>query len=220
MEAYVDLLNSLHRGGLADLEKIERWWIDAIREYFAAQPFVLKSDPAISLSSAISDLLAQAEQRQAEDEGATYVGTVLQHLVGAKIELAFDRLVEHHGASVADAVSGRPGDFVIDNVAVHVTTAPSEALLDKCLSNLESSFSPLIVTLGSRVAAARQMAEIKRIADRVDVFAAEQFIAANLLELGASRRPTRKATLEQLVDRYNTIVEKCETDPSLRIKVS
>jgi len=54
---------------------------------------------------------------------------MLQHLVGAKLNLLLDDPIKHHGASVADDVSGREGDFVVEDVAIHVTTSPTEALI-------------------------------------------------------------------------------------------
>lgn len=56
-------------------------------------------------------------------------GTMLQHLVGAKLNLLLDSPLQHHGANVADDVSGREGDFIVEDVAIHVTTSPSEALI-------------------------------------------------------------------------------------------
>jgi len=49
---------------------------------------------------------------------------MLQHLVGAKLELALPSLKRnHHGFEVADSVSARSGGFVIDDTVLHVTTA-------------------------------------------------------------------------------------------------
>ena len=65
-----------------------------------------------------------------------YAGAVLQHLVGAKLSLVLpDGVVQNHGFSVSDAVSARSGDFTIEEVIIHVTTAPGEALMRKCEGN-------------------------------------------------------------------------------------
>jgi hypothetical protein len=55
------------------------------------------------------------------------------------------------------------------------------------------------------------------IADQLDVLDAEQFIVANLHELGGFCGDKRRVTLEALVDKYNAIVEANETDPSFKI---
>lgn len=91
------------------------------------------------MQAILARLIAQVEARQRTvGGGATIVGTVLQHLVGAKLDLALGREVEppgaHKGASVNDA-GGRGGDFDIGDTCVHVATAPGEALIAKCLAN-------------------------------------------------------------------------------------
>lgn len=220
METYVTFLNRLHEEGLADLGMIEAYWVEQVLDFFASKPLVLKYDVGRSLQSLLKDLLVEVRKRERETTGATYVGAVLQHLVGAKLELAMPDLhLEHHGASVADAPLARDGDFLIDNIAIHVTTAPSHSLMEKCQRNIESGLTPVIVTLAERVELARGNAEMVGIGERVDVFAAEQFLAANLYELGGFQIEKRRSSLQDLVDRYNEIVDQCETDPGLRIQL-
>jgi hypothetical protein len=44
----------------------------------------------------------------------TYVGAILQHLVGAKLDVVLGNgKITHHGFSVADQPSERKGDFYI-----------------------------------------------------------------------------------------------------------
>ena len=64
MYRYVDLLNDLDRDGLVDLEAIEKFWVEKVRDILAAKPFQLKLDPNRSLRSVIRDLFAQAIDRQ------------------------------------------------------------------------------------------------------------------------------------------------------------
>jgi hypothetical protein len=220
MEAYVAFLNQLHEDSLAGPEKIEAYWVEQVLSFFASKPLVLKYDVGKSLQNLLKDLLIEVQKRERETVGATYVGTVLQHLVGAKLELAIPGLrLEHYGASVADEPMARDGDFLIDSMAIHVTTAPSHSLMEKCQRNIESGLTPLIVTLSERVELARGNAEMMGIGARVDVFAAEQFLAANLYELGGFQIEKRRSSLQELVDRYNEIVDQCETDPGLRIQL-
>ncbi len=217
MKRYVAFLNSLDRVDITDLKYIERWWVSRVQEYFASMPLTLKYDPLKSLRSVIKDLFQQAKQRQASGRGTMVVGSVLQHMVGAKISVLLGDSIEHHGASVADAQTNRHGDYVIDDVVVHVTTSPSEALLRKCARNIEIGMRPVIITLEKGVSAAELAAEEIGIADKVDVFEAEQFIAGNIYEIGRFVRRNRRITAVQLVEAYNRIIDSCETDPSLRI---
>ena len=57
------------------------------------------------------------------------------------------------------------------------------------------------------------------LADRIDVFEIEQFIALNLYELARFAAEGRKTAVTDLVERYNEIVEEFETDPSLKIEL-
>ena len=46
---------------------------------------------------------------------------------------------------------------------------------------------------------------------------AEQFLASNIYELSSFKTANLRITIEKLAQRYNEIIEKCETDPSLRL---
>lgn len=219
MRKYVAFLNDLHAKGQVDLESVERWWIHRVREFFAGKHFVFHFDSSKSLRAAIKDLFLQAERRQAQLKGSTFVGTMLQHLVGAKLNLLLDTPVEHHGAAVADEVSGRGGDFLIEDVVIHVTTAPTEALIRKCGQNLSNGLRPLIITTEIGCKVAEGLADQSEISDRLDIFEAEQFLAGNLYEIGKFCLKGRKATAEVLVSEYNKIIDECETNPSLKIDI-
>lgn len=218
MQRYVSYLNELHVKGLADLEAIEKWWIARVQEFFEGKGFTLVFDASKSLRYIVDDLLAQAIKRQKEATGTMYAGAILQHLVGAKLAIMLgDAVITNHGSSVADSSSERQGDFDIEDVAIHVTTAPSESLMEKCLDNLNSGLRPIIVTTLQSLAGAQSLAEIKGVGQRVDIIEAGQFIATNVYEWSGFKAAGRKLTLEKLVTKYNEIVSEAETDPGLRI---
>lgn len=220
MQQYVTFLNQLQADGVADTSFIESWWVDRVRDFFSAKPFVLKYDTSKSLRAIVRDLLAQAFKRQRENPGTMYAGAVLQHLVGAKLSLVLpDGVVQNHGFSVSDAVSARSGDFTIEEVIIHVTTAPGEALMRKCEGNLHSGMRPIIVTIYENMPAAESLANIQGIAGRVDILEIEQFIATNVYELSQFKTAQRRVTVERLIERYNEVVEACETDPSLKVSL-
>ena len=220
MQNYVEFLNKLNEAGLANTDAIEAWWVARVNDFFSAQPFTLKYDTSKSLRAIVRDLLGQAFKRQKENPGTMYAGAVLQHLVGAKLSLALPEvIVQHNGFSVADAVSARSGDFIIDEVIIHVTTAPGEALMRKCEGNLQAGARPIIVTTYESMAGAESLANIQGIGGRIDILEAEQFIATNVYELSQFATAQRKLTVERLIDKYNEIVEQCETDPSLKVMV-
>lgn len=220
MERYVEFLNTLQMKGPVDVPYIEAWWVERVKEYFAGEGFTLNYDASKSLRFMVDDLLVQAYKRQKEDVGTMYAGALLQHLVGAKLSLALgDDKITNHGFSVADKVSSRAGDFVIEDVSIHVTTSPGEALMRKCADNLRNGIRPVIVTIAESHAGAFSLATIHGLEERVDIIEAGQFIATNLYEWSLFKAAERKITVERLITRYNNIVSTCESDPGLRIRI-
>lgn len=130
MRKYVACLNKLAAQGAADLDAIEAFWIERVHAFFAGKPFKIKLDASRSLRTVVRDVLMQAEQRQKTSQGTYYAGGVMQHLVGAKLDCALGPgTFKHNSFSTSDEQSRRSGDFVIGDVAIHVTTAPGEALI-------------------------------------------------------------------------------------------
>jgi hypothetical protein len=220
MRAYIALLNGLHAQGPLDLDAAELFWIARVHEFFAAKPFKIRLDGSRSLRAVFGDLLRQAEERQKTAPGVHYAGAVMQHLVGAKLDCALGPggLV-HNSYSTADAPTGRAGDFLVGDAALHVTTAPGEALIHKCRDNLDAGLKPVVITGKKGLAVAEGLAGNADLAERIDVFEIEQFLAANLYELGAFGADGRRAALDNLVERYNRIVDDVETDPGLKIEL-
>ncbi len=218
MGAYIDVLNDLSAQGRLDLEDAEHYWVERTQAYFDALPFTFKLDPAKSLRACVRDLLAQAVARQREVKGTMYAGAVMQHLVGAKLDYVTKGSAIHHGFSVADAPSNRSGDFLIGDVAIHVTTAPGEALIRKCQGNLSLGLRPLIVTTEDGVGGAKALSKQAGVDDRLDVIEIEQFIATNVYEWSLFQRDARPTAVQDIIERYNRIVADVESDPSLRIE--
>ena len=215
---FLEFLNALHADSSIDCACVEAWWVAQASEFFNAKPFALRFEAGRSLRFVLRDLLAQAKKRQSESAGTMFVGAMLQHLIGAKLALVLPEIVlKHHGFSVADAPSGRSADFEIGNACIHVTTTPGEAVIRKCLANLQAGRQPIIVTVTDMVPAADAFAAAQGIADQLDVLDAEQFLVGNLYELGGFAADKRRLTVQALVDEYNAIVQRAETDPSLCI---
>jgi hypothetical protein len=128
-----------------------------------------------------------------------------------------DTKITHEGFSVADTPFGRKGDFLIGDTAIHVTTAPTEALIRKCCDNLAQSLRPLVITTQSGVGGAIALAKNADVAERIDIIEIEQFIATNVYEWSAFQQTKRSVTVRQIVNAYNRIIDQCETNPSLKI---
>lgn len=219
MQEYVTLLNQLAQAGVADLDAIEKFWIDRVHEFFAAKPFKIRLDASRSLRTVVRDVIAQAEERQKTTPGVYYAGAVMQHMVGAKLDCALGQgQFEHNSYSTSDQQSGRAGDFFVGDVAIHVTTAPGEAVIERCRENLNDGFRPVLVTGQRGLTVAEALADNAGLGDRIDVFEIEQFIALNLYELGKFAADGRRVAVSDLVNRYNEIIDDVETDPSLKIE--
>jgi hypothetical protein len=220
MEAYVEVLNNAHRRRASlDLTKVMDWWIEKVRVHFSSEGPKFHFDIAKSVSSNLVGILAQAHEIQRNSGGTNYVGAMLQHLVGAKLDIVLgDGMIQHHGHSTADNPTGRNADFEINGVAIHVTTHPTEALIRKAALNLQSGLKPIIVTLADGVEGAVFLLKGTEWSDRVDIMDAGQFLTANIYEHSLFKAGECKSTLLSILERYNQIVDECETDPVLKIR--
>jgi hypothetical protein len=220
MREYVSFLNGLYVRDLIDLDKIEKFWIEKVNLFFAGKPLKVKLDSSQSLRTLVRDLILQGEIKQKEAQGVNYVGAILQHLVGAKLDCALGQgRFKHNSFSTSDAQTGRSGDFLIDKVAIHVTTAPTEFVISRCKDNIEGGLRSILVTTKKGMALAEGLAENASLANRIDIFEIEQFIALNLYEFAKFEEKGRIIALTGLVTRYNEIIDEFETDPSLRIEI-
>lgn len=219
MIKYVDFLNAWNAEELVDFSFIEKFWAEQVREYFRNQPFILTADTSKTIGANLNDLFEQAKKRQKQNPGTQYLGTVLQHLVAAKLCLIMPAgSFEIHGASVADGPTDRNGDFVINSTIIHCTTMPGVLLIDKCKANIRAGAHPVIITIFERVHTALNLAEDAGLAGRVEVWDIQQFLSANVYEHSFFDETKRNSTISDIITRYNQIVLDAETDPSLRIE--
>lgn len=220
MRRYLAVLNELGTAGELDLDVAEEFWVDRVRSFFLATPLRVRIDTAWSVARIVSEIMAQAYDRQSQVSGTMVAGAVLQHLVGAKLRTAMPTTqIECSGFSVADEPTGRDGDFRIGDTAIHVTTAPSEELLEKCQRNINGGLHTVIVTTRDGAGGAEAHARNLGLQNRVLVLTVEQFVATNILELSGFTKSGRQAALTQIIAAYNAIIAEVETDPSLRIEL-
>lgn len=222
MNAYVTVLNALALGEKShelNLKPAMDWWIEKVRLHFASEGPKFHFDAGKSVAANLADIFAQATDIQKNSGGANFVGAMLQHLVGAKLDIVLGTgVASHHGFSVADHSTDRTADFEVNGVAIHVTTHPSEALIRKAAKNIQAGLRPLIVTLADGVEGAAYLLKNTEWKDRMDVIDATQFLTANVYERSFFKAGECKATLVSILTRYNEIVASCETDPVLNIR--
>jgi len=75
------------------------------------------------------------------------------------------------------------------------------------------------LTTTKRVSVAEGLAESAGIANRLEVWDIEQFLSMNLNERGLFNQSGRKDMAIRLITAYNSIIDVCETDPSLKIQI-
>lgn len=219
MIKYIEFLNAWSKTEPIDFIVFEAFWAGQVREYFRNQPFTFSTDPSQTIGASFDELFAQARKRQKQNQGTQYLGTMLQHLVAAKLSIILPKeKFEIHGASVADSPTERSGDFVINNTIIHCTTAPGEPLIQKCKANIRGGCLPVIITVFDRTKNAYDLIADAEIFGRVEVWDIQQFLSTNINEHGFFDDPQRIAKLADIIERYNQIIGEKETDPSLKIE--
>lgn len=123
---YMDFLSAWNAEEAVDFFIVEDFWTEQVREYYRNQPFVLTADTSKTIDANLDDLFEQAKKRQKQNAGTQYLGTVLQHLVAAKLCLILpEGSFEIHGASVANGPTDRNGDFSSERQSFTVRPCPA-----------------------------------------------------------------------------------------------
>jgi len=200
---------------LSSEDVLEMRW----KEGVIKQGIHFRFDDDKSIAYNLWNLFEQAAEIQRNSGGANFVGAMLQHLVGAKLDMVLGiGVAKHHGFSVADDPTDRTADFEVNGVAIHVTTHPNEALVHKASTNIRAGLRSLIVTLADGVEGAAYLLKRTEWKDRIDVIDATQFLTANVYERSLFNAGECKTTLRAILERYNEIAGEHETDPVLLIR--
>jgi len=218
--AFRDVLNSTHVSVNEPVDaalvsnQLEAFFTQCVRlDYFDKQRITVDLDYNKPVSSVVSDILKAAAERSDKPTGA-----VLQHLIGAKLQLRFpDVKIGSDRANAADLHTDREGDFQVGTTAFHVTTAPMEKLISRCVENKRAGYRPVILTLESKIIAARQMADNVGMSEQISVQAAETFIGNNIEEIAIYDGDKIREGLARLIRTYNARINAIEIDKSLMI---
>ncbi len=151
-------------------------------------------------------------------------GAVLQHLVGAKLELRFrdaDGLnVVHHKSSTADIQTNRFGDFDISNSVIHVTKSPTQDHFMKAYENAKSGRTTYILIPENKLGMVSATVDIDPLyKNKVNVYSIEQFISQNIDELSFFQKEISLCSLNDMLDIYNDLIERYENDNSLKVVI-
>lgn len=101
-----------------------------------------------------------------------------------------------------------------------MTSIPDPQLIDRCLADRRRGFGPLIISTRVGALHAEDLADQIGKSKVIEVLDITQFLVAHMLEWTTFDGSKRRNTFEELIARYNLIVEDCETDPSLKIEVA
>ena len=220
-ESIRDVLNGVPVASNIDVDllstslSLEEYFVSCVRaDYFDKQRLSVELEAKKPVSFIISDILAAAAVRSDKPTGA-----VLQHLVGAKLQLRFpEEEIGLDQANAADLQTDREGDFQVGTTAFHVTVSPMEKLVTRCIENKTAGFRPVILTLESRVQAARQMADNVGMSEFISVQSAEQFIGNNIEEISIYDGDKIREGVARLIRTYNERIDAVEVDKSLMIE--
>jgi hypothetical protein len=182
-------------------------------------PFRLSLTGVESIRATITSLLDQAVQRRSSARNGSQIARVMTYLVEASlVMLQVHKDTEYHWHFRTPFTE--IGEIRIGNTIIHVTSAPEPKLIDRCLANRRRGFRPLIISTRIGALHAEDLADQIGKSKVIEVLDITQFLVANMLEWTTFDGSKRRNTFEELIARYNAIVEACETDPSLKIEVA
>jgi hypothetical protein len=196
----------------AILEECQKHLIGKVEDYLSAKHLEFLFDSTLTSRRIISDLLAQAKS-------AGKGGPVAQYLVGAKLQLRFQKeTIENQRYSAGDVQTRRSGDFELGDTILHVTVAPNMNAFEKCKKNIEKGYRVFLIVPEASVAGSRQIAE-SILPGKIAVEPLESFIANNLEELSCFTKKKLVSGFRRLLELYNSRVKSIEPDKSLLINI-
>jgi hypothetical protein len=182
------------------------------KKWLNRQHLKVNCDRQLGPAKWIGNILSEARERSG--------GKVEQHLVGAKLAKAHPEIdIPNNPSHAGDLQTRRPGDFIVGSTAYHVTAAPGSAVVEKCAMNLNAGLHPVLLVPREQVDKARHIAEDQGIADRMTIWAIEDFVAVNIIEWSKGEQETFVAVLKSIIAMYNRRLEAVETDLSLKIEI-
>lgn len=173
-----------------------------------------------SINACLTSLFADARRRRTKECDASILSLVMKHLVGAMLSMLRDKKRALVDDFQSDRFAMPSGDFRVQDMVIYVTSIPEWPLLHRCFEDFDRGLRPLVISTRAGVALVESLADEVGMRCRLEVLDITQFLVANMLEWTGFEDNQRRTTFEELVARYNKIVEDCETDPSLKIDVA
>lgn len=184
-----------------------------VRPWYQKQRLSVELEHSLSTQGMIARILRAAAE-------AGLGGPVAQHLVGAKLCLRLpDQEISNFSYTASDESTGRPGDFLIGQTVFHVTMAPGEKVIEKCQENIRSGYLPMLLVPQEKAAGASVLVDNAGLTERIHTASIEDFVGANVSEIGEFRREGITHTVFELLNRYNQRVADVENDSSIQIDI-
>lgn len=182
------------------------------------KPLTLQIQQNLGLGTMIDRLIEQGSSRQSTCSSPHFLRRVMKHLIGATLDAA---LGPNSGLQQHSLIEGNTrSDFDIGDTTIHVSPAPNEELLHKCQADIQAGGKPTVITLRKRTASLEGLAENAGIASAIDIIEFEQFIATNIHTLSRFTPAQRRAKIDEIIKKYNEIIDEHETDPGLKIEIA
>lgn len=113
--------------------------------------------------------------------------------------VSLDVKISSRRANANDPHIDREGAFQVGTTAFQVTTAPMEKLISHCIKIKRAGYRPVILTLESKVIAARQLADNVGMSELIAIQAAETFIGNNIEEIAIYDGDKIRESLARLI---------------------
>ena len=167
-----------------------------------------------SIRTQIESLFLAVRRKKDPVSGEAQISRLMWHLVAAVLSLK--------GRLDFDAITSMsPSDaFRLGTSVIHVAYCPDWPLMHECFAESDQGLRPIVISTRTGAAQTEALAQEVGMGRKVEVLDITQFLVANMLEWTGFNGSQRRHTFEELIARYNAIVEACETDPSLKIEIA
>ncbi len=182
-------------------------------------PIRLKLINDESIGSTIATLLGEATLRRPSGRNGSKLTLVMTCLVEAWLILLKERKGTEYQVIHRHPLMDN-GEFRVGNTIIHVTSAPEPNLIDRCLANRRGALRPLIISTRVGALHAEELADQIGYSKVIEVVDITQFLVANMLGWTGFKGSQRRHTFEELISRYNAVINALEIDPSVKIEVA
>ena len=195
------------------IDKMQKLLYGVVRKHFDLVKVSFEIPQPLSPHACIRAILEAAESSSKQ-------GPVAQQLVAAKLRLRFPSIeIPAFPVFAQDTQTGRKGDVVVNDTAIHVTIAPNENHYRACRKNVSESMLALLLVPSIKVDATRQFLAQTGPVNGIAVQGIEDFVAQNIGEIAEFNKGNLATALGRLLNEYNNIIDQHESDKSLMIEI-